>query len=261
MKELKLPLIILSIVIVFLIILGILTDNQTADDFSLNLITEIVGIFLTVFLIDLVIKRRENKEKRNLLKNTYTQYKRPAQTLLYFFTTVYKASSLEKPSEWDTDYKTVLSTEQFYNSIRHLDFLKPAPVTPKADWLTHSYHQMTEVKNGFEKILDKYAFALDSKVISDLEWLSNNWIIKILSSGPIYRASDQSMDFKRDNFCLLAIKSDNADNPIKELIDKVFEVADYFESITDEKSDIYYSKAIWQENMSPKLSESRVSAK
>jgi uncharacterized membrane protein YhaH (DUF805 family) len=262
MKELKFPLIILVVVVVviLLVVFGILTENETADNFSLNLITEIVGIFLTVFLIDLVIKRRENKEKKNILKNTYTQYKRPAQTLLYFFAKVYKASTLERPSEWDTDYKTLFSTDQFYTSIRYLDFMKKAPVTPNTDWLNHSHHEMTEIKNGFDKILDKYAFTLDSKVISDLEWLSNNWIIKILYSGPIYKASDQSMDFKRENFCLLAIKSENSDNPVKELIDKVFEVAEYFESITDEKSDIQYFQSIWQENMSLQLSDSRVNA-
>ena len=99
MKELKFPLIILVVVVVviLLVVFGILTENETADNFSLNLITEIVGIFLTVFLIDLVIKRRENKKKKNILKNTYTQYKRPAQTLLYFFAKVYKASTLERP--------------------------------------------------------------------------------------------------------------------------------------------------------------------
>ncbi|PZX46938.1 hypothetical protein [Algoriphagus chordae] len=261
MKELKYPLLILTLVLILLVLLFLKVNNDTAEDFSLNLITEILGIFITVLLIDLVIKRKDDREKKKILKNTFAQFKIPAQNLLSFFASIYKASTDTKPKEWNTDYKSLLSTEQFYDSIKHLDFLKTAPVTPSTNWINHSHHQMTGIKNGFEKIIDKYAFALDSQIISDLEWLTNNWIINILSSGPIILASDQSMNHKREYFCLLAIQNETGieDNPIKELIDKVFEVAEYFKSITDETSDIHYSDSLWQENMSPKLSESRVS--
>lgn len=261
MKEVKSQIIILFLVLLLLIILNLDTDNKTANDFSLNLISEIIGIIFTVLLIDFSVKKRENKEKKNILKNTYIQYKRPAGNLLHFFATAYKSSTLSKPYEWDTDYKKLLSTEQFYNSIEYLDFLKPAPVTPQTDWVNYSASKMTMIKNDFEKIIDKYAFILDSKIISDLEWICNNSIINTLSSGPIIMASDQSLGYKREDLCLLSIESENNKNPVKELIDKIFEITDYFQSISDEKSDLNYSKAIWQENMSPKLSESRVNIK
>ncbi len=259
LKTLKIPLLILSLILALLIVLYIKTDNQTADDFSLNLITEIVGIFLTVILIDLVLKRREQKEKLDILKNTYSQYRRPAQRLLSYFASIYKASTTQKPNEWNTDYKTLLSTQQFYEDIKYLDFLKPAPVIPTTDWVTYSQNQLTLIKSDLEKILDKYAFVLDSKIITDLEWIINHWLIQILSSGSSFKAADNSINLKRDNLCLLAIKSDDDTNDVKELINKVFEVAEKFKSITKEKNDIIYSDDMWRDDIAPKISDSRVS--
>lgn len=261
MRDLKIPLLILFVVLELLLLLFIKSNNEIAKDFSLNLITEIIGMFLTVLLIDLVLKRREKKEKRNILKNIYSQYKIPAHSLLRFFAIIYKASSKEKPPEWNTDYKTLLATEHFYDSITYLDFLKKAPVSPTTDWINHSRNQVVEITSKFEKIIEKYAFALDSKIIADLEWLANHWILKILSSGPILRASDKSMEFNRRNFCLLAIQNETGENDIKELIDKIFNVAEYFKSITDDKSEIVYSKDMWREDIAPKLGDSRVDGK
>ena len=261
MKELKIPLLILFVVLELLLLLFIKSNNEIVEDFSLNLITEIIGIFLTVLLIDLVIKRREKKEKKNILKNAYSQYRIPAQKLLSFFAIIYKASSKEKPPEWNTDFKTLLTTEEFYDSITHLDFLKKAPVSPTTDWINFSRNEVEEVTSKFEKIIEKYAFVLDSKIIADLEWLENHWILNILSSGPILIASDKSMNFKRENLCLLSIKYETGENELKKLIDKLFDVAEYFKSITNDESDISYSKGMWREDIAPMLGNSRVDNK
>ena len=233
------------------------TTNSTAQDFSLNLITEIIGIFLTVFFIDFVLRRKEEKEKKKLLSNIYAQYLISAKRLLDFFAVAYKASTLNKPSEWDTDFKTLFSNPEFYSSLKHLDFLKNAPIAPTANWLNYSRSQMILISDGFEKLIDKYAFIMDSKTISDLDYLSNYWVIDIIKSGQHLKNIDESLNLKRDSFCLLNIESDNNDNDIKILIDKVFEVAEYFRSITDDNSNIHYSSDLWRNDIMPKIGDSR----
>lgn len=259
MKTLKIPLLTLVLILGLLIYIFITTQNQVTDDFSLNLITEIIGILLTVLLIDFAIKRREKKEKHDILKNTYAQYKRPARRLLQYFASIYKASTIETPVEWNTDFKTLLSAKQFYESVRYLDFLKPAPVTPKTDWINHSHIEINRIKADLEKILDKYAFVLDSKTIADLEWVINHWLLETLLVGPSIKVTNESSDSRYTSICLLAIDGDIGQNGIKGLIDKVLQISEDFKSVTDDTSDISYSSQMWQDNMAPKLSQSRVS--
>ena len=98
------------------------------------MITEILGIFITVFLIDHVIQQREKKEKLKILKSAYLQFKRPAHDILNLLNTIYKASSETKPEKLNEFYKETFSRDDFFESIQYLDFMKKAPITPTQNW-------------------------------------------------------------------------------------------------------------------------------
>ncbi len=77
----------------------------------------------------------------------------------------------------------------------------------------------------------------------------------ILSIGSRLTASDRSLKVKRDHFLMLAKNEDL----VKELSDKIFEVCDYFKKIAKVDTDLNYSKALWNDNMGPKISSGRYS--
>lgn len=248
---------VIFIILEILLYTFIKATNSVFKDFSLNLITEIIGIFITIFFIDLVLKNKERREQTKILKNVFSQFKRPTRNLLNLFVKFYKAASLEVPSDSNTNFRTILSSEKFYNNVQYLDFLKPAPVVPHQAWLIYTSYEVKEIKELYEKIIDKYAFVLDSKLLEDIEWIINNSLLMVLSMGSRITASDQALNVKRDHFLMLA----KNEEMIKELIDKIFEVCDYFEKVTKIEADLNYSEALWQDNMGPKVSSGRYTGK
>lgn len=244
----------------FFIILGIYfySSNTEVRSFCQNLLTTILGILITVFLIENVISNREKREKANILKNALIQFKRPTNKLMYLLVTIYKASCMEKPSDLKESYKDLFSTDDFYSNIQFLDFKKKAPIAAHIDWSQHVSNEIKLIKDEWEKVIDKYAFVLDSKLITDIEWVKNSSFLSIFSLGPQIAASDIYLNFQRKHLCILANNQIIAD--LKVVLDKVFGIVDYFETKTEEihHPGLHYDSGIWLDRIAPKVSSGRV---
>ncbi|WP_300565431.1 hypothetical protein [Flavobacterium sp.] len=249
----------------YLIILGILisiiilyfkTSDSELKSFSLNLITEILGIFITVFLIDRAIQSREKKEKLKILQSAYIQFRNPVMKMLDFLITAYKASCDTKPEDLKFTYKQILSTDEFYEAIKFLDFKNKAPITPTTNWSAYSAQHVRFLKDSFDKTIDKYAFVLDSKLINDMESLSNSRFLQILASAEIILQSDISMNHNRANLNILA--NNHATKELKTFLKNIFELIEYFEKQSQKLSFWTYDQGIWGDNIAPKIGSSRV---
>ena len=225
-------------------------------NFSLNLITEIIGIFITVFLIDSAIRLRDKKEKNEILKNALIQLKRPIQCQLNILLQIYKASCIQKPIDLKTNYKELFETDDFYNSIQYLDFKKQAPVSPKTDWVHFVSFEEENIKKSLDMILDKYAFVLDSRMIKYIDWITNSTFIFIISSGKALHNSDIDMGFERKHLNLLA--GEQTVDYIKEFLNRVFNLINYFEEQIKEKKELHYDTGFWNDNFAPKIASGRI---
>jgi hypothetical protein len=248
--------IIFSILIIILSIY-FCTHNTELKSFSLNLITEILGIFITVFLIDYVIQEREKKEKQKILQSAFHQFKRPIREILGLLVIIYKSTCKSKPEDLKKTYKEILSTDDFYKTIKYLDFMKKAPITPTANWANYITHTVKSFNGSIDKIIDKYAFVLDSKMITEMESINNSSILQILASSEIILKSDISMNFSRENLPILA--NDDIIDDLKDFLDKVFHLIEYFENQAEIHFELNYDEGIWGENIAPKIGTGRVS--
>lgn len=247
------------LVLSFFIILGIFiySSNIELRSFCQNLLTTILGILITVFLIDYVISKREKTERVNILKNALIQFKRPTNKLMHLLVTIYKASSPEMPPD-SKSYKDLFSTDHFYSNIQYLDFKKKAPITSHIDWAHHVSNEIKLIKDEWEKVIDKYAYVLDSKLITEIEWLNNSSFLSIFSLGPSIAASDIYLKFERKHLCILA--GSQIIDELKVFLDKIFQVVEYFESqaVVVDHPGLHYDTGIWLDRIAPKISSGRV---
>ncbi|MFV8354937.1 hypothetical protein ACNQGB_01980 [Flavobacterium sp. XS1P32] len=249
----------ISAILMAVIIIYFSTTNLDLKSFSLNLVTEILGIFITVFLIDYVIQEREKKEKTKILKSAFHQFKRPVNDILHLFVEIYKATCEFKPQNLNTNYKEILSTEEFYETIKLFDYVKNAPIFPTRTWASYISFNVQSLKDTFDKIIDKYAFVLDSTIITEMELISSSPFLQIFASGEIILHADISINTKRTSLNILATETLMDD--LKLFLEKVYYINDYFGKQVQEDFSLKYDLGIWQDNMVPKIGTARVNQK
>lgn len=224
-----------------IIILGVATivyfifNNGELKSFTLNLITEIIGILVTILLIDRALRSKEKREKDKIIKSAFVQFKRPAKNVLNLLVKIYKATCESKPEKLTTNYKDLFSTNLFFETIQYLDFKLEAPVVPKQQWSQYIYNEVTNFKKEIDKILDKYVFVFDSHIIEELESLNNSSILQIISIGTMVQQSDFQTNYKRDNLNLLA--GEQVIDELKTFLNKLFNLIDYFNYILNQNEE------------------------
>ncbi len=258
MEILRKSYIIISLILLLVIALYFKTTNTELKSFSLNLITEIIGIFITVFLIDYVIQEREKRERIKILKNAFKEFKRPTVKLLYLLTSIYKATCEKVPEDLKSTYPEILGTEDFYNSIPHLDFMRSAPVMPSTTWGLHISHEVKPLQNSYNKTIEKYGFALDSTVITEMESIINAHFLYIFSLGETFAMTDNATSFDRKKLTILATK--DLMESLKGFLAKLFYLYEYFGKQVDEEYKLKYDSGIWLDKIAPKVGSGRVNS-
>src|SRR4030067_744155 len=82
-------------------------------DFTPNLLSEIGGILLTVFLIDRVIRKYQDVETNKYKAIALRQLRAPLNRIYHLFGQMYKASTLALPEPSTKDSRFVLLATQF----------------------------------------------------------------------------------------------------------------------------------------------------
>ena len=247
---------VIFIILVSIIIVYFNTSNIELKSFSLNLITEIIGIFITVFLIDYVIQEREKQEKIKILKNAYKEFRRPTVGLLNLLISIYKATSQKVPEALKTTYSEILSTEDFYKAIPYLDFMRAAPVMPSTTWGLHISNEVKSLQNSYNKTIEKYGFALDSTIITEMESISNSHFLQIFGLGDRFAMVDNATNFNRQTLTVLA--TENLMEALHGFFEHLFSLNEYFGKQVNEEFIIKYDTGIWLDKIAPKVGSGRV---
>ena len=245
-----------------IVILGITTivyfscNSEELKSFTLNLITEIIGILVTILLIDQALRSKEKREKDKIIKSAFVQFKRPANEFLYLLLRIYKATCESKPENLNNNYKDIFSTNHFFETIQYLDFKLEAPVIPRQQWSQYVYNEVTNFKKEIDKILDKYVFVFDSHIIGELESLNNSSILQIISIGMMVQQADIQINHQRENLNLLA--GEQVIDELKKFLNKLFNLIDYFNDILKQNDEFKTSDIVWDDNQAPKISSGRI---
>ena len=241
---------ILVILLIIAIISYFTVDSEKMKDFTLNLSTEIIGILLTIFLIDSVLRRNEQKEKLKQQSNALHQIRFPLVRHLHLMFDIYKSSIISQPKDVKSDYSDILLSDNYYDSIRFFDFNTLAPVSPNALWYVFLKYQVDEFKLSIEKTLEKYSFTLDSNIVAILESLINSHFYSLVNmSFSVYKSGSGFKDSR------LFLESDT--KFIKEYNQNLIQLLEYYNKLVNDDKKIIFDIGLWRNDISPNYGQSR----
>lgn len=139
------------------------------DEYLSNVTTEVIGIAITVFVIDRIYKHINSKNEELYRKISLKVCRMPIYTYcanwLYIFEPDNKklANELQKYDSLESFFKS----NDFYHRIRDFDFNKL--IGKNKTYAQYYNEKMLEVSDRFQSILSKYASKLSHKDIPLLE--------------------------------------------------------------------------------------------
>ncbi len=139
-----------------------------AKDFGLNFTTGMMGVLITVFLIDRLIDARERKKRLPIrivifkeLSGLYNRY-----VNIYF--DLYYHTCLENIQ---TGFGNFYTSGGLARALEFTDIRKAALVTPPRTVPSHLSIQAKEVEDNAEKIIDKYGQFMEPEIVNHVHEL------------------------------------------------------------------------------------------
>jgi hypothetical protein len=142
-------------------------------DFALGLLTNVLTVLLDFFLIDRIIRRREEQQRKRYRSIALQQFRRPLAQHLSLLADIYKASVERKP---DKEPKLVadLFCPDYLSQLAHFDLTGSAPVTAHMQWWEYIRLEGQKFETGLSRIVDKHALYLDPDTLEAAEELINS---------------------------------------------------------------------------------------
>ena len=172
--------IVLTYVTIIVGFLHFITDDVGIEiwlkQFSANLFTTIIGIWITVLCIDQIIKKKEQRERNRFLNIAYLEISRALNFYLFYLNRIYKVSSKEKPVFKET-YDEMYNSEHFRDAFMNCDFTRNAEYS-NCTWGQFIHSKTEDLINIVDLIISKYSFILDVDKLSRLELLKGSpWLL------------------------------------------------------------------------------------
>lgn len=172
--------IVLTYVTIIVGFLHFITDDVGIEiwlkQFSANLFTTIIGIWITVLCIDQIIKKKEQRERNRFLNIAYLEISRALNFYLFYLNRIYKVSSKEKPVFKET-YGEMYNSEHFRDAFMNCDFTRNAEYS-NCTWGQFIHSKTEDLINIVDLIISKYSFILDVDTLSRLELLKGSpWLL------------------------------------------------------------------------------------
>ena len=172
--------IVLTYVTIIVGFLHFITDDVGIEiwlkQFSANLFTAIIGIWITVLCIDQIIKKKEQRERNRFLNIAYLEISRALNFYLFYLNRIYKVSSKEKPVFKET-YDEMYNSEHFRDAFMNCDFTRNAEYS-NCTWGQFIHSKTEDLINIVDLIISKYSFILDVDTLSRLELLKGSpWLL------------------------------------------------------------------------------------
>lgn len=235
-------------------VLSLLTasSEQWISAYLSDIASGIIGSLIIIFLVDQILERNKEKERRRVVKIALHRLRFPILWHMTLLCNIYKAAAQNKPTPLPSSYKDIFN-DNYYKEIAFLDFSKEAPVAPKRDWLNHMYSETKFFKEKLEQIVDTYASFLDVTLIDLLERITNSSFLLIIPQLRMVPAVDRQEGFVRVYTMLSGIEP-----LVKEHVSLILELIDYFNSHSD--SPIKLSQELWRDDVAPRWGSGRISS-
>ena len=171
---------------------------ECLNDVSLNVGTEVFGILFTVWLIDEVIRRKDQTERERIVKVAFAQLRIALEQHINTLLCMYKASISHAP-QINPQTLDDLFGPDYCVQLAFLDLSKSAPLVSvnQLQWFDYLYMEMENFKATLIRTLEKYAVFLEPNTVELLEEVLASSFIGFLMTSISIPEFDQKRGFKR----------------------------------------------------------------
>ena len=187
---------VIILTIICLLLIGLLCwmCSTKTEQFGLNFFTEMLGVAVTVFVIDRLIQNREETRSIPQKLAAYEDVRLYTSRYISFWTSAYRESVPEDEPE---TIETFFSETGMTKILNHLYMDSEPNVTPPRKWWDWIVHNAKEFKDNGDKLLDRHSHNLDPVAFGYVHQLTESIFNNVLLMSPSIRQSDISMKFPR----------------------------------------------------------------
>jgi hypothetical protein len=173
-----------SLLLILIASLYIYNTSSRHADFFLSLSTTVIGILLTVFLIDRVLRKQHDAELDKYRLVALRRLRGPIESHINMLQKIYMASAHKLPDPVWSSLEEFFSDDRLYETVLWFDALKPAPVEPEIQWYKYICHEVKEFKAELGHISDRYAVYMPYDLLVLIESLSRSWFFSFIENYP-----------------------------------------------------------------------------
>lgn len=187
---------VIILTILCLLLIGLLCwmCSTKTEQFGLNFFTEMLGVAVTVFVIDRLIQNREETRSIPQKLAAYEDVRLYTSRYISFWTSAYRESVPEDEPETIEAFFSKIGMTKILN---HLYMDSEPNVTPPRKWWDWIVHNAKEFKDNGDKLLDRHSHNLDPVAFGYVHQLTESMFNNVLLMSPSIRQSDISMKFPR----------------------------------------------------------------
>ncbi len=230
--------------------------------FFLNLAMEIVGILLVVWLIDAVLRRREERARERYRSVALRLLRSPLNRAAHLLFNIYKASVARRP-ERTISRVSDLFDEDYFRQSAMLDITAASYMAhPHSIWNGETmpwYECINTELDGFAedlgRVIDKYAMYLDFDTIDAAERLIHSDFANIARVGPILATHSRNTGYQGP---VPLLAEPGTQSPIREYVDAFSELVDIYNRGAPDDRKIYIDDSLWRDDILPKMGSARI---
>ena len=173
-----------------LILVGLLSwlGSVTTEQFGLNFLTEMLGVAITILIIDRLIQEREQTRTIPQKLAAYEDIRLYVARYIGFWSDAFRLSVPEEDPETFEDFFSEKGMNKIFNNL----YLDSEPnVSPPRKWWDWIVHNAKEFKENGDKILNRYSYNLDPIAFGFLHHLTESSFNTMLFAIPALRQADQ----------------------------------------------------------------------
>jgi len=162
--------IVYCLLLLLLVLIFVFGKKYISSDYFANIVTEIIGILLTVFIIDSIYNYFDNRDKKIHRDISLRYCKMPIRFYCYIWFTIYEPNQLIRKLRFQQfqNIEDFFMSDDFYDSVCSFNFAKCFS-SGKTFAQFYADKQNTSEEN-FQNILAKYASKLSLEDIQRLEF-------------------------------------------------------------------------------------------
>jgi hypothetical protein len=155
--------------------------GKNYTDFGLNLFTEMLGVLITIFVIDYLVKRREHKKqlpiKASIYKDTFKFFGQ-------YITIFHSSYVVSVPDELPENLEDFISENGIGKVFKYLDLNTKPRITPERTWFNYFQERRNSILNLGNTFLERYKGFTEPEVFNAIHTLINGTFLGTLGMMP-----------------------------------------------------------------------------